>query len=116
MKQDLQNERFDIPLYKQQYQKTYPKGTGKSFIHFEDVITFGIIFPTTSFSQGPSVGQYTNQGLINQQPVPFINKQQALKFVPSLINFEQPFGVSINNALLLPKRINMLAHKKIGFY
>jgi glycerophosphoryl diester phosphodiesterase len=73
--ESIEKFKFDLPTDNHFNRKTYQKGTGKSFINFGDILISRAVLPAASFSNGPTSGQHINQGLINQQPVPFYNKQ-----------------------------------------
>ena len=66
--------RFGLPADISFNQKFYPKGISRSFYNFGDILAARSVLPAASFSEGPTSGQYINQGVINQQPVPFFKQ------------------------------------------
>lgn len=78
---------FNSPLKSHFNRKTYPKGTGKSFINFGDILLSKTISPVTSFSSGSALEHNPNQRLANQQPVPFHTKQCNLESSKTLNNY-----------------------------
>lgn len=95
--QNTRESKFDIPTDNYFNTKTYPKGTGKSYINFGDILISRAVLPAASFSQGPTSGQFINQGLINQQPVPFFNKQPIQGFSSVINNYDRTFTVLSDN-------------------
>ncbi|WP_108867229.1 esterase-like activity of phytase family protein [Aquimarina aquimarini] len=77
--------------------KIHPKGTGKSFTTFGDILVSRAVLPAATFSEGPTSGQYISHGLINQQPVPFYNKQPIQGFSSILDNKDRTFTVLSDN-------------------
>ncbi len=96
-KETIEKSQFEIPTDNNYNKKMIPKGTGKSFTNFGDILISRAVLPAASFSEGPSSGQYINQGLINQQPVPFLNKQPIQGFSAVLNNFDRTFTVLSDN-------------------
>ncbi|MDY8135561.1 esterase-like activity of phytase family protein [Aquimarina sp. 2201CG5-10] len=88
---------FTIPNDTYYTKKIYPKGTGKSFYNFGDILVSRAILPASSFAQGPTSGQYIGAGLINQQPVPFSNKQPIQGFSSVINNYDGTFIVLSDN-------------------
>ncbi len=86
-----EKSQFDIPVDNYYNKKIYPKGTGKSFNIFGDILAATASLPAASFSEGPTSGQYIGSGLINQQPVPFPNKQPIQGFSAILNNYDGTF-------------------------
>lgn len=95
--ESLETSKFDLPTDNHFNRKTYLKGTGTSFINFGDILVSRAVLPAASFSNGPTSGQYINQGLINQQPVPFYNKQPIQGFSAILNNYDRTFTVLSDN-------------------
>ncbi|WP_062058163.1 esterase-like activity of phytase family protein [Aquimarina longa] len=96
-KENIEKYQFDIPTDNYFNKKAYPKGTGKSFINFGDILISRAVLPAASFSEGPTSGQYISQRLINQQPVPFFNKQPIQGFSAVLNNYNGTFTVLSDN-------------------
>ncbi|WP_025743821.1 esterase-like activity of phytase family protein [Aquimarina pacifica] len=96
-KKNSENFQFDIPKDNCFNQKKYAKGTGSSYFNFGDILISRAVLPAASFSEGPTSGQYINQGLINQQPVPFFNKQPVQGFSAILNNFDGTFMALSDN-------------------
>ncbi|SHI47674.1 esterase-like activity of phytase family protein [Aquimarina spongiae] len=88
---------FNIPLDNFYSKKIYPKGTGRSFFNFGDILVARAVLPAASFSEGPTSGQYIGSGLINQQPVPFLNKQPIQGFSSVLNNYDGTFTALSDN-------------------
>ncbi len=88
---------FDIPADTHFNKKIHPKGTGKSFFNFGDILVARAVLPAASFSEGPTSGQYIGSGLINQQPVPFSNKQPVQGFSAVLNNYDGTFMALSDN-------------------
>lgn len=88
---------FDIPIDNYFNSKIYAKGTGKSFSRFRDILISRAVLPAASFSEGPTSGQYIGSGLINQQPVPFENKQVIQGFSSVLNNYNGTFTTLSDN-------------------
>ncbi|WP_024769535.1 esterase-like activity of phytase family protein [Aquimarina macrocephali] len=95
--ESIEKSKFDLPTDNHFNRKTYLKGTGKSFINFGDILISRAVLTAASFSNGPTSGQYINQGLINQQPVPFYNKQPIQGFSSILNNYDGTFTVLSDN-------------------
>ncbi len=77
--------------------KIHPKGTGISLFNFGDILAARAVLPAASFSEGPTSGQYIDSGLINQQPVPFSNKQPVQGFSAVLNNYDGTFMALSDN-------------------
>ncbi|MCK8524348.1 esterase-like activity of phytase family protein [Aquimarina sp. D1M17] len=92
-----QKTAFDIPTDNYYGKKVYLKGTGKSFFNFGDILVGRAVLPAASFSDGPTSGQYIGSGLINQQPVPFLNKQPIQGFSSVLNNYDGTFMALSDN-------------------
>ncbi len=92
-----QNTHFDLPVDNHFVKKIYPKGTGKSFLNFGDLLVSRAVLPAATFSDGPTSGQYIGSGLINQQPVPFLDKQPIQGFSSILKNFDGSFWALSDN-------------------
>ncbi len=92
-------EKLDFNIPKDTYfnNAVHPKGTGKSFFNFGDILVARAILPAASFSEGPSSGQYIGSGLINQQPVPFLNKQPIQGFSAVVNNYDGTFMALSDN-------------------
>ncbi len=88
---------FELPTDNYFNHKMNPKGTGKSFFNFGDILIARAVLPAATFSEGPTSGQYISQGLINQQPVPFLNKQPVQGFSAVLNNFDSTFTALSDN-------------------
>ncbi len=89
--------KFEIPSDNYFNKKIYPKGTGTSFFNFGDILVARAILPAASFSKGPTSGQYIGDGLINQQPVPFLNEQPIQGFSAVLNNYDGTFMALSDN-------------------
>ncbi len=97
IKETTEQYQFEIPTDNVYNKKMIPKGTGKSFTNFGDILISRAVLPAASFSKGPTSGQYLKQGLINQQPVPFLNKQPIQGFSAILNNFDRTFTALSDN-------------------
>ncbi|MAQ76530.1 MAG: hypothetical protein CL613_09385 [Aquimarina sp.] len=91
------DQKLEIPKDKHFTDKIYPKGTGKSFLRFGDILVGRAVLPANTFSEGPTSGQYIGNGTINQQPVPFYDKQPVQGFSAVLNNFDGTFTALSDN-------------------
>ncbi len=91
------NIKFNITADHYYKNKIYPKGTGTSLFNFRDILVARAVLPAASFSEGPTSGQYIGSGLINQQPVPFLNKQPVQGFSAVLNNYDGTFMALSDN-------------------
>lgn len=96
-KTETQDQKFTIPKDQHFTEKIYPKGTGKSFLRFGDILVGRAVLPANTFSEGPTSGQYIGNGTINQQPVPFYGKQPVQGFSAVLNNFDGSFTALSDN-------------------
>ncbi|GAA4274799.1 esterase-like activity of phytase family protein [Aquimarina gracilis] len=87
---------FDIPV-DNFFKNTPPKGIGLSLSNFGDILVARAVLPAASFSEGPTSGQYIGSELINQQPVPFFNKQPVQGFSAVLNNYDGTFMALSDN-------------------
>ncbi|QKX06381.1 hypothetical protein HN014_16160 [Aquimarina sp. TRL1] len=79
------------------YKKIYPKGTGKSFYNFGDILVARAVLPAASFSNGPTSGNYIGTAPINDQIIPFPNKQPIQGFSAVLNNHDGTFLAMSDN-------------------
>lgn len=73
------------------------KGAGNAILNFGDILVSRAVLPANSFSEGPTSGQYIGSGFINQQPVPFDNKQPIQGFSSVLNNYNGTFTALSDN-------------------
>ncbi len=92
-----EQSQFNLPIDNNYNSRIYSKGTGKSFFNFRDILVSRAVLPAASFSEGPTSGQYIDQGLINQQPVPFQDKQPIQGFSAILNNYDRTFMALSDN-------------------
>ncbi len=92
-----EQKQFNLPVDNNYNRNLYPKGTGKSYINFGDILISRAVLPAASFSEGPTSGQYIGKGLINEQPVPFLNKQPIQGFSSIINNYDRTFMALSDN-------------------
>ncbi|MBQ0735395.1 esterase-like activity of phytase family protein [Aquimarina celericrescens] len=88
---------FDNPIDNSFNKEIYSKGTGMPFFNFGDILVARAVLPANSFSEGPTSGQFIGSGSINQQPVPFLNKQPVQGFSAVLNNYDGTFMALSDN-------------------
>jgi len=93
-KQELQ---FDVPNDNFYGQEIYAKGKGKSFRGFGDLLFSRAVLKAASFAEGPTSGLYIGDGPINDQELPFKNKQPIQGFSSILNNMDGTFTAMSDN-------------------
>jgi len=88
---------FDAKKDKNFNEKKYVKAAKRSSFLSKDILVSRAILPAASFSEGPTSGQYIGSNLINEQPVPFINKQPIQGVSSVLNNYDGTFTVLSDN-------------------
>ncbi|MBP2832724.1 esterase-like activity of phytase family protein [Aquimarina sp. U1-2] len=96
-KKTEKNYEFDIQLDQTLHTSLYTKGTGRPFFNFGDVLVARAVLPADTFSEGPTSGQFIGSGYINQQPVPFLDKQPVQGFSSVLSNYDGTFWALSDN-------------------
>ncbi|WP_299440873.1 esterase-like activity of phytase family protein [uncultured Aquimarina sp.] len=96
-----QNEKsepqFDLPNDNYYSQEMYLKGKGRSFRSFGDLLFSRAVLKAPSFSEGPTSGLYIGNGPINDQELPFKNKQPIQGFSSVLNNMDGTFTAMSDN-------------------
>ncbi|GAA4115160.1 hypothetical protein GCM10022393_15200 [Aquimarina addita] len=91
------NTAFDIPIDRFYGTALHAKGLDKSFHNFGDILVSRAVLPASSFSEGPTSGKYIGIHPINEQDVPFINKQPVQGFSAVLNNYDGTFMAMSDN-------------------
>ncbi|MHA7059053.1 esterase-like activity of phytase family protein [Aquimarina sp. M1] len=97
IKKDQHEPQFDLPKDNYYGQQVYAKGKGKSFRSFGDLLFSRAVLDASSFSEGPTSGLYIGDGPINEQELPFKNKQPIQGFSAVLNNFDGTFTAMSDN-------------------
>ncbi|KAA1244408.1 esterase-like activity of phytase family protein [Aquimarina sp. RZ0] len=90
-------QQFDIPVDKNYEEKNYDKSLGTSFRNFGDLLVSRAVLNAASFAEGPTSGLYIGDDPINNQTLPFINKQPIQGFSAVLNNFDGTFTAMSDN-------------------
>ncbi|WP_299223874.1 esterase-like activity of phytase family protein [uncultured Aquimarina sp.] len=88
---------FDLPNDNYYGQEIYAKGKGKSFRNFGDLLFSRAVLKAPSFSEGPTSGLFIGDGPINEQELPFANKQPIQGFSAVLNNMDGTFTAMSDN-------------------
>ncbi len=94
---NIKEQQFELPVDNNFDKKNDSEKTLKSFCNFGDILISRAILPSASFADGPTSGLYIDQGTINQQSVPFINKQPIQGFSAVLNNYDGTFMAMTDN-------------------
>ncbi len=97
IKEDTESAMFETPIDHFFTPEKHTKGAGASYSNRGDILFSRAILPSASFSEGPTSGQYISQGSINEQPVPFSNKQPIQGFSAVLNNYDGTFMALSDN-------------------
>ncbi|WP_299311960.1 esterase-like activity of phytase family protein [uncultured Aquimarina sp.] len=88
---------IDLPEDNYYGQEIYAKGKGKSFGNFGDLLFSRAVLKASSFSEGPTSGIFIGDEPINEQELPFINKQPIQGFSAVLNNMDGTFTAMSDN-------------------
>ncbi|WP_299247718.1 esterase-like activity of phytase family protein [uncultured Aquimarina sp.] len=88
---------FDLPKDNHYGNEIYAKGKGKSFRNFGDLLFSRAVLKASSFSEGPTSGLFIGDGPINEQELPFTNKQPIQGFSAVLNNMDGTFTAMSDN-------------------
>ncbi|AXT54910.1 T9SS C-terminal target domain-containing protein [Aquimarina sp. AD1] len=94
---DKSTPQFDLPNDNYYGQEIYAKGKGKSFRNFGDLLFSRAVLDAASFSEGPTSGLLIGNGPINEQNLPFDNKQPIQGFSAVLNNMDGTFTAMSDN-------------------
>ncbi|TCI95042.1 esterase-like activity of phytase family protein [Tenacibaculum sp. M341] len=105
MAQEIQNNNsketkgfsFEIKKDAEHNPKKYSKAAKKSSFLAKDILVSRAILPAASFAEGPTSGQYIGATSINEQTIPFINKQPIQGFSSVLNNYNGTFTALSDN-------------------
>ncbi|MBQ4805749.1 esterase-like activity of phytase family protein [Aquimarina sp. MMG015] len=94
---DKSTPQFDLPNDNYYGQEIYAKGKGKSFRNFGDLLFSRAVLDAASFSEGPTSGLFIGSIPINEQELPFYNKQPIQGFSSVLNNMDGTFTAMSDN-------------------
>lgn len=94
---DETTSKFDQPKDNYYGQEILSKNQGKSLRKFGDLLFSRAVLEAASFSEGPTSGLYIGDGPINDQTLPFTDKQPIQGFSAVLNNFDGTFTAMSDN-------------------
>ncbi|SEM31935.1 FlgD Ig-like domain-containing protein [Aquimarina amphilecti] len=97
IEKDKTTAQFDLPKDNYYGQEIYAKGKGKSFGNFGDLLFSRAVLAAPSFSEGPTSGLFIGNDPINEQELPFTNKQPIQGFSAILNNMDGTFTAMSDN-------------------
>ena len=88
---------FDLKMDQHYNQNAVSKRLGNKLFNFGDILVSRAVLPAATFADGPTSGRYIGTDSINQQAVPFIEKQPVQGFSGLLNNFDGTFTALSDN-------------------